>query len=119
MNIEQLRAYCLKKNQTTEEFPFDSDTLVFKVLGKIFALVPLERWEAGMASINLKCDPDYGAELRFEYESIHPGFHMNKVHWNTIDLYKNEVSNKLLFELIDHSYKMVVKGMPKKLQKLL
>ena len=116
MNIEQLRTYCLSKKQTSEDFPFDSDTLVFKVTGKIFALVPLERWEMGISSINLKCDPDYAQELRVEYESIYPGFHMNKKHWNTIDLYKKELSNKLVFQLIDHSYNMVVKGLPKKLR---
>lgn len=78
MNIEELRSFCLSKKETSEDFPFDSDTLVFKVCGKIFALVPLERWERGEASINLKCDPDYAQELRAEYNSIIPGFHMNK-----------------------------------------
>ena len=116
MNIEQLRTYCLSKKQTTEDFPFDSDTLVFKVIGKRFALVPLERWEMGEPSINLKCDPDYAQELRAEYESIYPGFHMNKKHWNTIDLYKRQLTTKLVFQLIDHSYNMVIKGLHKKLR---
>jgi predicted DNA-binding protein (MmcQ/YjbR family) len=116
MNIEELRTYCLSKKESTEGFPFDSDTLVFKVCGKIFALVPLERWERGKASINLKCDPEYALELRAEHQSIYPGFHMNKTHWNTIDLFKRELSPRLIFKLIDHSYDMVIKGMPKKLR---
>jgi predicted DNA-binding protein (MmcQ/YjbR family) len=116
IDIDQLRAYCLNKKGTSEDFPFDSDTLVFRVLGKIFALVPLDRWEAGEPTINLKCDPDYAREIRAEHESIYPGFHMNKTHWNTIDLYKQELPLKLIFELIDHSYDMVVKGLTKKLR---
>ena len=116
IDIDQLRAYCLNKKGTSEDFPFDSDTLVFRVLGKIFALVPLNRWEAGEPTINLKCDPDYAREIRAEYESIYPGFHMNKKHWNTLDIYKQELPLKLIFELIDHSYDMVVKGLTKKLR---
>ena len=116
IDIDQLRAYCLNKKETSEDFPFDSDTLVFRVLGKIFALVPLERWESGEPTINLKCDPEYAREIRAEYESIYPGFHMNKTHWNTIDLYKKELPPKFFFQLIDHSYDMVVKGMTKKLR---
>ncbi len=119
MNIEQLREYCLSKKETTEDFPFDKDTLVFKVLGKIFALVPLGNWEQGKASINLKCDPEYAIELREQFESIYPGYHMNKKHWNTIDLYKGDLQNSLIIKLIDHSYHMVVKGMTKKLREQL
>ena len=119
IDIDQLRAYCLNKKGTSEDFPFDSDTLVFRVLGKIFALVPLNRWEAGEPTINLKCDPDYAREIRAEYESIYPGFHMNKKHWNTLDIYKQELPLKLIFELIDHSYDMVVKGLTKKLREKL
>jgi predicted DNA-binding protein (MmcQ/YjbR family) len=104
------------KKGTTEEFPFDADTLVFKVLGKMFALVGLEKWEAGQKSINLKCDPEYAEELRAEYEAIKPGYHMSKKHWNTIDLTMDEISLKFLFELIDHSHEMVVKGMTKKMR---
>lgn len=116
MNIEQLRDYCLNKKAVTEEFPFDADTLVFKVLGKMFALVGLEKWENGEKSINLKCDPDYAEELRAEYDSINPGWHMSKKHWNTVNLDSGEISPKFLTELIDHSYEMVVKTLPKKLQ---
>jgi predicted DNA-binding protein (MmcQ/YjbR family) len=116
MNIEQLRDYCLKKKAVTEEFPFDADTLVFKVLGKMFALFPLEKWEAGEGWVNLKCDPEYALELRAEYESIQPGWHMSKTNWNSVLIYKGELQPKFVLELIDHSYDMVVKGMPKKLQ---
>ena len=116
MNIEQLRDYCLKKKAVTEDFPFDSDTLAFKVLDKVFALVGLEKWESGQKGINLKCDPDYAEELRTEYSAITPGYHMNKKHWNTIDLNLNEIDSKFLCELIDHSYNMVVKGMTKKMR---
>ncbi|MCB0447927.1 MAG: MmcQ/YjbR family DNA-binding protein [Gelidibacter sp.] len=116
MNIEQLRNYCISKKGVTEDFPFDADTLVFKVLGKMFALVGLEKWERGDKSINLKCDPNYAEALRADYDAIQPGYHMSKTHWNTVSLNSGEISPKFLSELIDHSYDMVVKGMPKKLQ---
>ena len=116
MNIEQLQTYCISKKKTTAEFPFDEHTLAFKVLNKVFALVSLEKWESGQKTINLKCDPDYAEELRAEYGAIKPGYHMNKKHWNTIDLTMDEISPKFLAELIDHSYDMVVKGMTKKMR---
>lgn len=94
-------------------FPFDQDTLVFKVMGKMFALFPLEKWEAGEGWVNLKCDPEDAQELRAEYESITAGWHMSKTHWNTIYIYKNEVPQKLILELIDHSYDLVVAGLAK------
>ena len=81
MNIEQIREYCLKKKGVTEEFPFDDETLVFKVAGKIFLLASLE---AIPLQINLKCNPEKAIELRVEYESVLPGYHMNKNHWNSI-----------------------------------
>ena len=116
MNIEQLREHCIKKKAVTEEFPFDEDTLVFKVLGKMFVIAPLDRWEKGEASVTLKCDPDYSLELRAQYESIHPGPYVSNKHWNTVDIYKGELSSNFIAELIDHSYDMVVKGLPKKLR---
>jgi len=119
MNIEQLRTYCLQKKCVTEEFPFDQDTLVFKVLGKMFALFPLEKWEIGKGSVNLKCDPDYAIELREIHSSIVGGFHSNKKHWNTLYIHKGQLQPKLVRELIDHSYDMVVKGMTKKLRESL
>ncbi len=119
MNIEQLREYCLAKNKATEDFPFDEHTLVFKVLGKMFALFPLEKWEKGEASMMLKCDPDYTVELREQYESIYAGPYVSNKHWNTISLYTGEINPELILQLIDHSYDMVVKGMTKKLRKQL
>jgi predicted DNA-binding protein (MmcQ/YjbR family) len=116
MNIEQIRDYCLSKKGVSEDFPFDSDTLVFKVLGKMFALASLKWWERGEAAINLKADPDFSEALRAEHDSIRPGYHMSKKHWNTLYLHEGNLSPKLIKELIDHSYDMVVKGMPKKMR---
>ncbi len=119
MNIEQLREYCLAKNKATEDFPFDEHTLVFKVLGKMFALFPLDKWEKGEASIMLKCNPEYTIELREQYESIYAGPYVSNKHWNTVDIYKCDLEPKFILELIDHSYDMVVKGMTKKLREQL
>jgi predicted DNA-binding protein (MmcQ/YjbR family) len=103
MNIESFRTYCLEKNGVTEEFPFDANTLVFKVMGKMFALADVDLFE----SINLKCDPERSMELREQFSGIEPGFHMNKRHWNTVSM-DGSISDKLLTELIDHSYDLVV-----------
>ena len=119
MNLEQVYQYCLQKPQAEETFPFDQDTLVFKVCGKMFALLPLEKWEAGEGSISLKCDPKYALELREDYDSIKGAYHMNKTHWNTIYLSKNEITFDLLCSLIDHSYDLVVSKLSKKQQKQL
>ncbi|SFI51375.1 MmcQ/YjbR family DNA-binding protein [Olleya namhaensis] len=116
MDIEQLRNYCLSKPKVTETFPFDAHTLVFKVLDKMFALFPLEKWDNGLASINLKCDPEYALQLRADHDSIVPGWHSNKKHWNTVYIYKSELKPQFILQLIDHSYDMVVKGMTKKMQ---
>ena len=115
MNLETYYEYCLSKKGVTEHFPFDKDTLVFKVGGKMFALSSLIQWEKGEASVNLKCDPERALELRAEYEDIIPGWHMSKIHWNTIYLTKN-VSDKLILELIDHSYELIFKSLTKKIQ---
>ena len=115
MHIEQLREYCIAKKGVTEHFPFDEVTLVFKVMGKMFLLTGLERWERGETSVNIKCDPDWAEELRVEYESVNPGWHMNKKHWNTVTL-NNDVIDEFAFELIDHSYDLVVKSLTKKLK---
>ncbi|MEH6705452.1 MAG: MmcQ/YjbR family DNA-binding protein [Galbibacter orientalis] len=116
MNIEELYNYCLSKKGVTEDFPFDKQTLVFKVCEKMFALCGLEKWEGGDKSINLKCDPEWALELRASYESIKPGYHMSKKHWNTVSLNSSEISSSFLKELIDHSYDMVVKNLPKKVR---
>ena len=118
MQIDQLRNFCIQKKEVTEEFPFDDVTLVFKVMGKMFALVGLQKWEQGETTINLKCNPEWSQELRAEYNSINPGFHMNKKHWNTVT-FNNDVSDDFAFELINHSYDIVVKGLPKKVQEQL
>jgi len=112
--LDIIRNFCLRQLKATESFPFDQDTLVFKVLGKIFALCPLSKWEAGTPSITLKSDPDYAIEIREQYHCIRPGFHANKKHWNTIYLKTNEVSTEFLFELISHSYDMVLQNISKK-----
>lgn len=115
MNIQQLYDFCLAKKGVTEHFPFDEDTLVFKVGGKMFCLTSLQEWEKGNPSMNLKCDPDKALELRAEYEAIRPGYHMSKIHWNSVDLGK-DVSDKMIIELINHSYELVFKSLTKKLQ---
>lgn len=112
MDIEYFRQYCLAKKGVTEEFPFDEVTLVFKVIGKMFALTGLAREEF---TVNLKCDPERAEELRDRYPEITPGFHMNKKHWNTVSC-EGALDGKLILELIDHSYDLVVKKMPKKLR---
>lgn len=114
MNIEEFRNYCILKKGVTEELPFDDNTLAFKVMGKIFALSSLKGWEQGTESVNLKCDPERALELRVEYQSINPGYHMNKKHWNTIKLYEGEFSDAFTKELIDHSYDLVVSSLTKK-----
>ena len=119
MNIEQIRDYCLGKPGTTECFPFDETTLVFKVgtadKNKMYALCSLERLPQG---INLKCDPERAIELREEYQEITPGYHMSKKHWNTIML-KSDLTTKLFMELIDHSYELVFNSLPKKTRDIL
>jgi predicted DNA-binding protein (MmcQ/YjbR family) len=102
MDIESLREYCISKTGATESFPFGEDTLVFKVNGKIFALVNLD----GDLSINLKCDPALAIELRERYSSITAGYHMNKKHWNTV-LLDGSVPDREVFAWIDHSYELI------------
>jgi predicted DNA-binding protein (MmcQ/YjbR family) len=104
MDIESLRDYCISKKNATESFPFGDDTLVFKANGKIFALVNLD----GDLSINLKCEPAFAIELRERYSSVIPGYHMNKIHWNTINL-DGSVPDREIFSWIDHSYERVSK----------
>lgn len=112
MNIEQLRTYCLSKALTTEDLPFDENTLAFKVGGKIFALTNLKNTER---TVNLKCAPEYALQLRNEYPDwIVPGYHMNKKHWNTVNF--EHLSSELIGKLIDHSYELVVQKLPKKIQ---
>jgi len=99
MDIVSLRDYCINKKGASESFPFGDDTLVFKVRGKIFALVNLD----GDLSINLKCDPALAIELREHYSAVLPGYHMNKKHWNTIGL-DGSIPDREIYSWIDHSY---------------
>ena len=115
MNIRQFYDYCLAKPGVTEHFPFDEDTLVFKVGGKMFALSSLSQWEKDEPGVNLKCDPDRAQELRARYDGINPGYHMSKLHWNTVDI-NRDVSDKKVRELIDHSYELVFLSLTKKMQ---
>ncbi len=110
MNIEELREYCLSKKGTAESFPFDSETLVFKVMGKMYALTGLG---SNPVEFNTKCDPEKAIELREQYSCVLPGFHMNKNHWNTI-VCDGTVNDKILKQWIDHSYELVVKSLTKK-----
>lgn len=109
MNVEELRDYCIKKQKVSESFPFDADTLVFKVMGKMFALLPLEK----SSIVVLKCNPNKAIELRELYSEIQGAYHMNKTHWNQIVI-DGDVPVKLILELVDHSYDLVVSKLPKK-----
>jgi len=109
MDIEEIREYCLKKKAVTESFPFDETTLVFKVMNKMFALTPLEK----EPSISLKCEPEKAIELREHFSSVLPGYHMNKQQWNTV-MIDGSISDRLLKEWIDDSYKLIVAKLPKK-----
>jgi len=110
MNIEEIRNYCLAKPGVTEGFPFDETTLVFKVMNKMFALTGLE---GDPPFLNLKCDPDRAIELRGQYESVQPGWHMNKAQWNSV-YFTGGIPRDLILELIDHSYDLVVARLKKK-----
>ena len=112
MDLETIRSYCLRKKGVTEDFPFDEETLVFKVLGKMFLLTNINDAEI---SVNLKCNPELAIELREKYESVQAGYHMNKKMWNTV-AYTGEFPEKEFLQMIDHSYDEVVKGFTKKLQ---
>ncbi len=112
MHIEAFREYCLAKPGVEETFPFDESTLVFKVMGKMFAICDVDHY----TGFNAKCDPEWAVELREQYpEGIVPGYHSNKKHWNTIVAYAN-VPDELQWRLIDHSYDLVVQGLSRKLR---
>ena len=111
MDIETLREYCLSLPQVTEDFPFDETTLVFRIGGKIFAMLDLERTEWFV----LKCNPDYAIELRDRHPEIAPAWHMNKKHWNQLNIF-GSLTDTLIRSLICHSYNEVIKKMPRKLK---
>ncbi|MDX2188820.1 MAG: MmcQ/YjbR family DNA-binding protein [Bacteroidota bacterium] len=111
MDIAFIRDYCLSKNGVTEAFPFDNETLVFKVMGKVFLLIGIN---SNPIQFNVKCAPELAIEFREKYDFVLPGYHMNKKHWNTI-IY-NGSNAKILKEMIDASYNLVVAGLPKSTQ---
>ena|SRR6202022_454512 len=109
MDLEQFREYCLAKPHVTEGTPFGEDVLVFKAGVKMFALAALDEFPA---TANLKCDPDLALELRDRYEQVRPGYHMNKKHWNTVEI-DSGIPDRELRKMIDHSYELVVASLPK------
>lgn len=111
MNIEELREYCLQKAGVTEGLPFGEDILVFKVGEKMFLLTSISLAN----SFNVKCDPELAIELRERYTEVQPGYHMNKKLWNTVNI-DGSLSDKQLLEMIDHSYDLIFKSLPKKIQ---
>jgi predicted DNA-binding protein (MmcQ/YjbR family) len=110
MNIEELHQFCLSFKASEETFPFDEVTLVFKVMGKMFALIPLDN---PVLQVSMKCNPEKAMQLREEYSSIVPAWHFNQKHWNTVVI-SPEISEKMIKNLITHSYDLVVDGLPKK-----
>jgi predicted DNA-binding protein (MmcQ/YjbR family) len=109
MNLEAFREYCLTKTGCTEGMPFGETVIVFKVGGKMFGLASLDEVPT---TVNLKCDPDLALELRDRYEQVRPGYHMNKKHWNTVEL-GTEIPDAEIRKMIDHSYGLVAAGLPK------
>jgi predicted DNA-binding protein (MmcQ/YjbR family) len=109
MDLETFRAQCLSKKGVTEETPFGADTLVYKVMGKMFALTGMPDF----VSINIKADPESAIEQREKYEAVQPGYHMNKKHWNTI-LMDGSIPDKLILRWLEQSYQLVVNGLTKK-----
>ncbi len=109
MDLAQFREHCLSKPCATEDTPFGPDVLVFKVSGKMFALAALDEVPT---TVNLKCDPDLALELRDRYEQVTPGYHMNKKHWNSVGI-EGGIPDAELRKMIDHSYDLVIKGLPK------
>src|SRR5262245_64531541 len=108
MDRDEVIAYCAVQPHAVEDYPFGDGVLVFKVVGKMFALVSLD----GSGFVNLKCDPDLALELRERHRAVRPGYHANKRHWNTVDL-DGSVHDEDLQEMIDHSYDLVVAGLPR------
>ena len=111
MNIEHLLDHCMAKKGVEETFPFGSDTLVFKVMGKMFALISL----SNPNYVNLKCDPEKAIAFRANFMAVIPAFHMNKSHWNTVQ-FNEDVSDNLILEMVNDSYNLVIAKLPKKLK---
>jgi predicted DNA-binding protein (MmcQ/YjbR family) len=109
IHVDEIREYCLLKPGATEDLPFDEVTLVVRVMGKIFALIPLDTPDR----INLKCDPERAISLREHYQAVKPGFHMNKKHWNTVFLFQ-DAAPELIMAMIDHSYELIANALTRK-----
>ena len=109
MDLAEFREYCLTKPGTTEGTPFGPDVLVFKVGGKMFALAALD---GVPPTVNLKCAPELALDLRDRYEQVRPGYHMNKKHWNTVEI-EGGIPADELRRMIDHSFELVMKSLPK------
>jgi predicted DNA-binding protein (MmcQ/YjbR family) len=109
MDLAQFREYCLSKLHATEGTPFGPNVLVFKVGGKMFALAALDEVPT---AVNLKCDPDLALDLRDRHQQVRPGYHMNKKHWNTVEI-DTGIPDAELRKMIDHSYDLVVKSLSK------
>jgi predicted DNA-binding protein (MmcQ/YjbR family) len=112
LTADELRQRCLDYPGTTEEFPFSPGLSVFKVSGKVFALAPLEDHPP---RISLKCEPALAEHLRDTYSAIRPGYHLNKRHWNTVNV-DGSLPDRLVLEMIEDSYDLVVAGLSKKVQ---
>jgi predicted DNA-binding protein (MmcQ/YjbR family) len=112
IDLDTLRAYCRSKTGVVEDFPFGEEALVFKVMGKMFALLHLDVEEGEAPDINLKCDPGLAEILRGTYPAVQPGYHMNKRHWNTVTV-DGSIPDEEVYEMIDNSYDLVVRGLKK------
>ena len=119
INLNQLVDFCMKKSGVNQEFPFDKKTMVFKLCGKMFLLTNIQEWEQYQGRINVKNEPEINTLLREQYSSIIPGYHMNKKHWNTINIFEEELDDDFIFNLIDESYEIIKLKLPKKDQKTL
>ncbi|HVW15027.1 MAG TPA: MmcQ/YjbR family DNA-binding protein [Mucilaginibacter sp.] len=111
MSIEEIRDYCLAKPGVTEDLPFGEDTLVFRIGEKLFLLTSISTG----TQFNVKCDPEWAIELRERFSEVRPGYHMNKKHWNTVHT-DGSLSRSQICSMIDHSYELVLKSLPKKVQ---
>ncbi len=111
MNLSSLNHFCLSLPGTSCDYPFDENVKAFRVSGKIFALLDDKSFD----TINLKCDPELALQWRNQFPDVQPGYHMNKKHWNTVQLHGN-LSDERILEMIQHSYDMVIKSMPKSMR---
>ncbi len=109
MDYQDTKAYLLSKPEAVEDYPFYPDVAVFKIKGKMYATLAIDE---GVARMNLKCDPDHAMTLRFFFDGVNPGYHMNKKHWNTVTL-ESDIGDYDIQQMIDHSYALVVKGLKK------